>query len=178
MLNDKQLAEYWDDIPTNKQSAITYAELCALWKCTARKARAILHELSRFDNGDNFILIRSSSGKGFYKTDNEIEIAAYKRECLKKGRNVFAPVKKINRVLNANSEQFALDNNLRVVRESRGMKQSTVCAVMQKHDRAFDASLLSKMENGICLPTAAQLQKLSEIYGVSPFELLDNNLYC
>ena len=177
MLNEQKIAEYWDNIPTNKQKAISYAELCALWKCTARKARAILHELSRFDNGDNYILIRSSSGKGFYKTDNEIEIAAYKRECLKKGRNVFAPVKKINRVLNANSEQLALDNNLRVVRESRGMKQSTVCAVMQKYDRAFDASLLSKMENGICLPTPQQLQKLSEIYGVSPFELLDSNLY-
>jgi hypothetical protein len=142
-----------------------------------RKARAILHALSLYDNGDDYILIRSSSGKGFYKTDNETDITAYRRECLNKGRSVFAPVKKINRVLNANREQFTLANNLRVIRESKGLTQAAVCAELKKFDPAFDNSLLSKMENGVCLPTYSQLSKLAEIYGVEARELLDAELY-
>lgn len=171
------LRAYWDDIPVGKENAYTYDDLCYFWNCTERKARAILHELSLYDNGDNYILIRSSKGKGFYKTDDAAEIAAYKRECLNKGRSVFAPVKKINRVLNANAEQYSLTNNLRVVRESIGLKQSQVCAVMKQYDRAFDKSLLSKMENGVCLPTFYQLAKLAEIYACEPSELLRADLY-
>lgn len=168
---------FWNDIPVGKENAITYDELRMMWNCSDRTTRAILHELSLFDNGDNYILIRSSKGKGFYKTDDESEITAYKRECLNKGRSVFAPVKKINRVLNANAAQYSLTNNLRVVRESRCLKQSQVCDAMQQYDRAFDKSLLSKMENGVCLPTYYQLTKLAEIYAVKPFELISDDLY-
>lgn len=175
-LNEYDLALYWQSLPIGKDNAYTYDELCYLWGCAPRKARAIMHELSRYDNGDNYILIRSSSGRGFYKTDDEAEIIAYKRECLNKGRSVFAPVKKINRVLTANTEQLTLENNLRVYRESAGLKQGAVCEEMQKYYKAFDASLLSKMENGICLPTSAQLLKLAEIYGVKPFDLLNAEL--
>lgn len=168
---------FWNDIPVGKVNAVTYDELCIMWNCTERTARAILHELSLYDNGDNYILIRSSKGKGFYKTDDETEIQAYKRECLNKGRSVFAPVKKINRVLNANAEQYSLTNNLRVIRESKGLKQCQVCDSMKQYDKAFDKSLLSKMENGVCLPTYYQLTKLAEIYAVQPFELLKVDLY-
>lgn len=168
---------YWNDIPVGKENAITYETLCAIWNCDTRTARAILHELSVYDNGDDYILIRSGKCKGFYKTDDESEIKAYKRECLNKGRSIFAPVKKINRVLKANTEQYSLTNNLRVVRESKGLKQCQVCNVMKRYDRAFDKSLLSKMENGVCLPTYYQLSKLAEIYAVQPFELLNTNLY-
>lgn len=168
---------YWNDIPVGKANAVTYDELRIIWECTERKARAILHELSLYDNGDNYILIRSSKGKGFYKTDDESEIQAYKRECLNKGRSVFAPVKKINRVLNTTAEQYSLINNLRVIRESKGLKQCQVCDVMKRYDRAFDKSLLSKMENGVCLPTYYQLEKLAEIYAVEPLDLLRVDLY-
>lgn len=168
---------YWDDIPVGKANAVTYDALRIMWNCTERTARAILHELSLYDNGDNYILIRSGKCKGFYKTDDESEIQAYKRECLSKGKSVFAPVKKINRVLNANTEQYSLTNNLRVIRESIGLKQCQVCDVMKQYDRAFDKSLLSKMENGVCLPTYYQLSKLAEIYAVKPFELLQADLY-
>lgn len=168
---------YWNDIPVGKENAADYERLCAIWECDKRKARAILHELSLYDNGDNYILIRSGGCKGFYKTDDESEITAYKRECLNKGRSVFAPVKKINRVLSADAEQLSLTNNLRVIRESKGLKQSQVCAVMKRYDRTFDKSLLSKMENGVCLPTYYQLSKLAEIYAVKPFELIQADLY-
>ena len=170
------LFTYWNDIPVGRENAISYADLCFCWKVKERAARAILHELSRYDNGDNYILIRSSSGRGFYRTDKEEEIKAYKRECLNRGRNVFAPVKKINRVLYANAGQYEFANNLRAFRENCGLKQSEVCLQMRAHDSAFDCSLLSKMENGVCLPTSWQVSKLAEIYGVTPFEIL-NDLY-
>lgn len=174
---DNILQSRWDNIPVGKENAITYPELCDLWECTERTAREMLHDLSRYDNGDDYILIRSSSGKGFYKTDDEAEIKAYKRECLNKGRSVFAPIKKINRVLNANTEQYSFENNLRVIREARGMKQSEVCRQMKKHGAKFDKSLLSKIENSVVLPTPYQTILLSQIYGVEPLELLNVNLY-
>lgn len=175
MNDNKTLSTYWDQIPVGKENAVTYAKLCAAWDCTDRRARAILHELSRYDNGDNYILIRSARCKGFYKTDDEGEIAAYKRECLNKGRSVFAPVKKINRVLSANTEQLSLANNLRVIREGKGFKQKDVCERM--NDRSFDTSLLSKMENGVCLPTYSQLSKLAQILDCEPSELMTAELY-
>lgn len=90
---------YWNDIPVGKENAITYPELCVKWNCTARKVRYILHELSYWDNGDNMILIRSSHGKGFYKTDNISDIEKYKRECTNRARHTFAPLRKIRRVM-------------------------------------------------------------------------------
>lgn len=177
MFDSSTLAIYWDNIPVGRENAATYAVLCALWGCDTRQARKILHELSLYDNGDNYILIRSGGCKGFYKTDDESEIRAYKRECLNKGRSVFAPVKKINRVLLENTTQYSLLNNLRVIREGKGFKQKEVCAQMKKYDRAFDTSLLSKMENGVCLPTYYQLSKLALILDCAPSELLAADLY-
>ena len=167
----------WNDIPVGKENAADYGELCAMWKCDARRARAILHELSAHDNGDDFILIRSSACKGFYRTDDADEIEAYKRECMNKGRSVFAPVKKINRVLNADTRQLSTENNLRVIRESRGLRQIDVCAELLKHGFAVDKPLLSKMENGVCLPTPQQLFILAQIYGCDARELLGTYLY-
>ena len=176
-MEENMLRVYWEDIPVGKENAVIYEELCEIWNCSERKARAILHALSVYDNGDNYILIRSSKGKGFYKSDGEDEIKAYKKECLNKGKSIFAPVKKINRVLNANAEQYSLINNLRVIREGKALKQCQVCNIMKRYDKSFDKSLLSKMENGVCLPTYYQLAKLAEIYGVKPFELLRADLY-
>lgn len=174
----ERISTYWDEIPIGKENAVKYADLCEMWGTSERQVRGILHVLSRYDNGDDYILIRSSGCKGFYKTDDRDEIEAYKRECLNRGRNVFAPVKKINRVLHVNGEQFSFSNNLRVIRESRGMKQGDVCKLMKKYEKGFDKSLLSKMENGVCMPTPYQTILLSQIYGVKPVELVDTELYC
>lgn len=104
-----ELEQLWQQIPVGKQNAIDYTALCCMWNCTERKARSILHELSHYDNGDAFILIRSSKNKGFYRTDDKEEIEQYRNECLNKGRSIFAPVKKCNRVLAINEAQLALD---------------------------------------------------------------------
>ena len=168
----KHLDLYWAELPTGKENAVDYPTLCAMWSKNERAVREILHDLSYYDNGDDFVLIRSSKSKGFYKTDDKAEIVAYRKECLSKGKSIFAPVKKCNRILKTESKQFEFFNNLRAVRMAKGMKQSEVCRLMKEVDRDFDAPLLSKMENGVCLPTYFQLAKLAEIYGVEPSDLV------
>ncbi len=164
---------YWGDIPIGKNLAISYSELTALWGISERAVRNILHALSLYDNGDNYVLIRSASGKGFYKTDNEAIIKAYRQECMNKGKSVFAPVKKINRILKSNESQVEIENNLRVCREAKGLKQGEVCEQMKQIDKSFDKSMLSKMENNFCLPTPYQTAKLAEIYGCNASELVN-----
>lgn len=172
-----KLELYWSEIPIGKRHPATYSDLVTRWGKSERQVRNILHQLSTYDNGDNYILVRSASGKGFYRTDDTATIRAYRKECLHKGKSIFAPLKKIDRVLNVEIFQLEFENNLRVVRESKDLKQSTVCKQMKQFDRAFDKSMLSKMENGFCLPTPLQLEKLSEIYGCKPFELVVASLY-
>lgn len=104
-----RLENFWNDIPVGRKNAVTYPALCAMWFCTERKARSILHELSRWDNGDSYVLIRSSKNKGFYRTNDAAEINAYRLECLAKGRSIFAPIRKCNRVLAINKDQLALE---------------------------------------------------------------------
>lgn len=171
-MNEILLEVYWSELPVGKENAVSYAELCKRWGRGERAVREILHELSRYDNGDNYILIRSSSGCGFYRTDDEDDIAAYRQECLNRGRNVFAPLKKINRVLKEVDTQMNFENNLKTVRIMSGMKQSEVCGFMKKYDPSFDVPLLSKMESGVCLPTPYQRCLLARIYGCSPSELV------
>lgn len=174
-MNNIKFEMYWSELPIGRENAATYEELCARWNKREREVRSLLHDLSAFDNGDDYILIRSGKGKGFYKTDDPEEIAAYRNECLNKGRSVFAPVRKINRVLRANTTQYSFNNNLRVIREGLGLKQADVCNVMQLVDAHFDVPMLSKMENGVCLPTPFQLVTLAEIYRCAPRDLIDTD---
>lgn len=174
-MKEHSLAMHWNAIPIGRENAMTYEDMRIRWGINERRARAILHELSLYDSGDDFILIRSARSRGFYRTDNKAEMEAYKRECLAKGRSIFAPVKKINRILNANDMQYSMTNNLRVVRERCGLTQTEVC--LRINDIGFDKFLLSKMENGICLPTDYQLHRLAQIYGCRAHELIDSSLY-
>ncbi len=171
---------FWNDIPVGKENAVKYDFLCAMWGVDKRAARAILHKLSLYDNGDNYILIRSSkNGGGFYKTDDREELKAYRKECLNKGRSNFAPVKKINRVLNAQFDdlQACVFNNLKAVRITARLKQEEVVEQMRRYDPHFDAPMLSKFENGFCMPTPYQLAGLAKIYGIPASELfrIDEN---
>lgn len=166
---------YWNDIPVGKENAVTYDTLCARWGKGRRRVREILHELSLFDNGDKYILIRSSkNGGGFYKTDDPAELKAYRKECLIKGRSHFAPVKKIDRILNAflDDLQESVLNNLKAVRLAAGLKQDDVVSQIKAYDPHIDAPMLSKFENGFCMPTPYQLAALARVYGVQPQELV------
>lgn len=167
---------YWSEIPVGEENAVSYADLCESWQMNERSVRHILHVLSEHDNGDNYVLIRSASKKGFYKTDDPETIKAYRREVISKGKSNFAPLKKIGRVLqNQDDVQYSLVNNLRVVRESKGMKQKDVCNIMKEFVPTFDVSILSRIENSVCLPTPYVLMHLARIYGVRPGELLETD---
>ena len=165
------MQDYWEMIPINEP--IVYEELCLLWGMKKREVRAVLHDLSLYDNGDNYILIRSGSGKGFYRTDDAEKIKAYKRECLAKGRSIFAPIKKINRVLNDVEDlQASVFNNIRAIRNSKGKTQAETVAYMRQFDASFDAPALSKLENGVFLPTPYQVFKLAAFFECEPLELV------
>lgn len=175
--NMDKLELYWSEIPMGKENAISYDKLCTAWSISQRAVRSILHKLSIYDNGDDNVLIRSSKdGGGFYRSNDPVEIAAYRAECLRRGQNTFAPLKKIDRVLSS-SGQLSIYNNLRAVRVAAGLKAKDVCKRMRATDPAFDESMLSKMENDRCLPTAMQLRSLAEIYGVLPSELIGISEY-
>lgn len=93
------LAIYYNDIPVGRENAVTYSELKAKWGCSERQVRNILHKLSYWDNSDKFIIIRSSHGKGFYKTADIDEILRYKKEVTNRASHTFKALKKIRRVL-------------------------------------------------------------------------------
>lgn len=168
------LKEYWEALPIGKENAADYVTLCEKWSMSKRKVRQTLHALSLYDSGDNYVLIRSSSGKGFYKTDDLEIIKAFKKECTNKAKSNFAPLKKINRVLaGAEDMQFDFFNNLKQVRQEKGLTQQEVIKLIQKYDTTVDAALLSKFENSVCMPTPYQILLFSRIYGCKPFEFFN-----
>lgn len=177
MTYEERLEMYWAELPIGREHAWSYDQLCAEWDMDKRSVRKVLHKLSYHDNGDNLILIRSSSGAGFYRTDNPEEIKAYRAECLNRGRRTLAPLRKIDRVLAPDDGQLNMTNNLKAVRVSLGYSAAWVCHQMQVVDPSFDTPMLSKMECGKCLPTPCQLTHLAAIYGCEPRELVDIDLY-
>lgn len=177
MIEESKLESYWNDIPIGKENAWSYATLCTIWGRDKRTCREIMHQLSRYDNGDDLILIRSSSGAGFYRTSDPDEIKAYRAECLNRGRNTLAPLKKIDRVLKPDDGQLNITNNLKAVRVSCGKSAAEVCNEMHVFDPGFDTPMLSRMENGRCLPTPLQLAHLAAIYRCVPRDLVNMEMY-
>ena len=124
MTNEKLMA-YWALIPCDDHpfyyinqtgehifSSFTYEELQFFFSCSRRTCREILAELSAFDSGDDYILIRSShNGGGFYKTRDHAKIEEYRKEVYNRAMNTLKPLKKIKRVLNRN-EQITIDDLL------------------------------------------------------------------
>ena len=174
------LEYYYNSIPVGRENAVTYPTLCEKWGMSERQVRKKLHELSLWENGDNFVIIRSGHGKGFYKTDDINEIKAYKKEIMAKAKSNFAPLGKINRILNSDTEalQTSIFNNMKVIRLERNLYQQDVVEYMRKFDLSFDTPMLSKFENGFCLPTPYQLMKLAELYECKPSDLIviDNSV--
>lgn len=175
---------HWQSIPVGKENAATYARLERMWGMSERRVRGMLAELSGYDNGDNYILIRSSRGGGFYRTDDPADIAAYKRECHSRATKTFAPLKKINKVLRrldaASGINGSLLNNIQSVRMERGLSQAEVCRRLRERGIIADVSLLSKIENGYALPTPAQLVVMADVLSCDPSDLtgVDYTLVC
>ena len=177
-MDECRLELFWSEIPIGKENAVSRTELCAMWNMSERSARKVLHELSLYDNGDDYILIRSGNSKGFYRTNDAVEISAFRKECLNKGRSLFAPLRKINRVrATQDGNQYSIENNLRVYRMMNDMTQPQVVEQLQAFDTGIDVAMLSRMESGRCLPTPYQLMLLSRIYNCEPLHLVNTDLY-
>ena len=111
-MTSTELFNYWAVLPIDTSGIVaTYDYLCKIWHCDKRRVRAILAALSDYDNGDGYILIRSSHSAGFYLTKDRDKIAAYRREVYARAMNTLRPLKKIKRVLNRN-EQITIDDLL------------------------------------------------------------------
>lgn len=90
--------QYWQCIPIGKENAISYASLQCFWGVKEREVRRVLEKLSKYDNGDPYILIRSSRGGGFYRTDDPDDIEAYRKERYSIAMKNLAHISKINRI--------------------------------------------------------------------------------
>lgn len=99
-----ELLNYYNDIPIGKKYAVTKEALSIRWHMDERTVRKIIQELRITDFGDNFVIISSSSGKGYYRSNDKGEIERFKQEILNRARNTFLPLKKINRVLDSNND--------------------------------------------------------------------------
>ena len=159
----KNIQDYMNDLPTDAINAVTYSDLCALWDAKPRAVRSILHDLSVYDDGTDFVVIRSNKG-GFYKTANKLRIAEYRREVFNRGRNVFACLKKIDRVLREDSKQFSIGNNIRVYRTEKEMTMQELCRLLGD---GITPSIVAKMEDGTISPSPSLSQKIADIFGIT-----------
>ena len=103
-----ELSEYWESIPIGRKNKAGYNDLMDIWGMSKRKVRYVLHELSKQDNGDGFVLIRSTADGGFWRTDDLEEIERYKSETVSRAVNTFAPLRKINRILSQDHDQMVI----------------------------------------------------------------------
>lgn len=93
------LDELWQDIPVGKEHAITRAALARKWGMSDRVARSMIAKLRAQDNGDEYVIVAYSSGKGYYRTNDPQDIDHFIKEMTNRARNTFAPLKKARRVL-------------------------------------------------------------------------------
>lgn len=60
---------------------------------------------------------------------------------------------------------------LKAARKAKGLTANQVAATLQADGLHVDAPMISRFENGYCLPNRKTMAKLAEIYGVEPSEL-------
>lgn len=104
-----ELREYWESVPIGYSNRATYADLMDAWGVSRRCVRSILHRLSEQDNGDGYVLIRSATSKGFYRTDDRAEIERYGLEVTSRATSHFAPLKKVRRILSEDEDQLRIN---------------------------------------------------------------------
>lgn len=167
------MTKYYDTLPIGAANAVTYDELCEMWNCDVRTARYILHDLSTYDNGDDFVVIRSANGKGFYKTNNPATIQAYINEIRRKGISLLATIKKPCRILKRDYSQFSIINNIRVRRNAKGLTAKQFSDFLREYgERGIDAPTLSKIENGYIVPSPSLLFAMSVILDCDTTDLI------
>lgn len=98
------LMKYYNDIPIGKEHAATRERLAVRWLMDERSVRRIIQELRTVDFGDSFVIISSSSGRGYYRSADKKEIEQFKQEIINRAKHTFLPLKKINRILDSKDD--------------------------------------------------------------------------
>lgn len=62
-------------------------------------------------------------------------------------------------------------NNIKKLRLERGMSQKDVTTYLRCYDKRMDSSMLSRFENGLCLPTPLIMRCLCNLFGCLPADL-------
>lgn len=62
-------------------------------------------------------------------------------------------------------------NNLKTAREEMGLKQAELAALVQTVDHRIDIGMISRFENGVCLPTPVVARRLASLLGTSVRDL-------
>lgn len=115
-----------EDIPIGAENAISRAALARKWNTDDRTAREIIARLRAEDNGDGYVIVSHSAGKGwkpqgvpsrfatadgqienlsaapvggYYRTDNPAQIRRFYNETMNRARSTFKPLKKARRIL-------------------------------------------------------------------------------
>jgi len=92
-------------LPIGSRNAISRQELSRLWDLGDRAVRQVIAELRQMDFGDEFIIVSYSDGKGYYRTSDIAEIEAFTAEMRSRALQIFAPLKKANRIIRENGSQ-------------------------------------------------------------------------
>lgn len=158
------MINYYESIPIGKDNPILRAELCILWKMSDRQVRNTVAKLRSQDNGDDFVIVSTSDNAGYYRSDDRLDINKFKQQTLKRGKRTFLPLKKVNRILNIHQNQTSINNVLKMARIEAQLTTDEVVKELCKVDVRFDKSLLSRIENGLCLPTLNQIAVLTTLY--------------
>ena len=98
-MTTRDVAPRAEDIPIGREKAITREQLRLRWGCSDRIMRRAIADMRAEDNGDGYIIVSYSSGKGYYRTSDPDEIRHFIAEQSRRARNTFLPIKKARRVL-------------------------------------------------------------------------------
>lgn len=88
-----------EDIPIGAENAITRQQLAAIWHTDDRTVRERIARMREQDNGDRYIIVSHSDGRGYYRTDDRAAIEHYYNETMNRACNTFKPLKKVRRIL-------------------------------------------------------------------------------
>jgi hypothetical protein len=98
-LSQQKAKTLYGMLPIGSKNAISRKELSDLWGLSDRTARIVIAELRKMDFGDSYIIVSYSDGKGYYRTDDIDEIEAFAAEMRSRALNIFAPLRKANRII-------------------------------------------------------------------------------
>jgi hypothetical protein len=111
-LSVMEMEKLYGGLPIGKKNAITRVQLSNLWDLSDRQARLIIAELRAWDNGDDYVIVSYSNGKGYFRTNDPEEIQGFASEMRARALNVFAPLRKARRILDKPQSGLLFDGEI------------------------------------------------------------------